>query len=57
MSTLPKCQNLQKLKDVFKTYFLSLIIVLPDVKNYTTVDPKQWVDSRSDLGNRVKHMK
>ena len=23
-------------------------------ENYTTVDPKQWVDSRSDLGNRVK---
>ena len=26
-------------------------------KNYTTVDPKQWVDSRSVLGNKVKDMK
>jgi hypothetical protein len=26
-------------------------------KNYTTVDPKQWVDSRSALRNWVKHMK
>jgi hypothetical protein len=25
--------------------------------NYTTVDPKQWVDSRSVLGNKVKDMK
>ena len=25
--------------------------------NYTTVDPKQWVDSRSVLGNKVKRMK
>ena len=25
--------------------------------NYTTVDPKQWVDSRSVLRNRVKHMR
>ena len=24
---------------------------------YTTVDPKQWVDSRSVLGNKVKDMK
>ena len=26
-------------------------------KNYTTVDPKQWVNSRSVLGNKVKDMK
>ena len=26
-------------------------------KDYTTVGPKQWVDSRSDLGKRLKHMK
>ena len=25
--------------------------------NYTAVDPKQWVDSRSVLGNKVKDMK
>ena len=25
--------------------------------NYTTADPKQWVDSRSVLRNRVKHMR
>jgi hypothetical protein len=26
-------------------------------ENYTTVDPKQWVDSRSVLGNKAKDMK
>ena len=26
-------------------------------RNYTTVDPNQWVDSRSVLGNKVKDMK
>jgi hypothetical protein len=26
-------------------------------QNYTTVDPKQWVDSRSVLRNRLKSMR
>ena len=36
-------------------------VVKPIVMNcktkYTAVDPKQWVDSRSVLRNRLKHMR
>jgi hypothetical protein len=30
---------------------------LSQIQHYTTVDPKQWVDSRSVLRNRLKSMR